>query len=160
MADLKSLSDEELRRKLKENGILSPVTASTRSILIKKLNHAIAGQKKQSNTKNSRNKTKEKIHSLNTLSSDEETDSGLPSTRLNRSSRKSRAERIRRPSEEDLFADEDRESSFRNDSCNGVLIGLRNNKNKSDLEDGPITPKSRSVVVPSLPRLLKSPQTR
>lgn len=47
MASLSHLSDDELRSKLKEFGIKTPVTDSTRSILLKKLNHLYSTGKNQ-----------------------------------------------------------------------------------------------------------------
>ena len=97
MASLKSLTDQELRLKLKHHGITSPVTPTTRNILIKKLNHAIVNQKKASNTniRARRSNTNSRLH---TFSSDEDEDededqshSWLTSSSSGRSSRVSRA---------------------------------------------------------------------
>ncbi|KAK4323490.1 hypothetical protein Pmani_005805 [Petrolisthes manimaculis] len=73
MASLKSLTDQELRKKLKEHGIIAPVTASSRDILIKKLNHAIANEKRTS-TSNNRARRTQNTSRLHTFSSDEDED--------------------------------------------------------------------------------------
>ncbi|KAK8751500.1 hypothetical protein OTU49_008765, partial [Cherax quadricarinatus] len=73
MASNKSLTDDDLRKKLKEYGITSPVTASTRNILIKKLNHVIANQKRVS-AANTRAKRASSASQLNAFSSDEDED--------------------------------------------------------------------------------------
>nr|XP_045619451.1 uncharacterized protein LOC123771121 isoform X1 [Procambarus clarkii] len=73
MASHKSLTDDDLRKKLKEYGITSPVTATTRNILIKKLNHVIASQKKVS-AASTRSKRASTASQLNTFSSDEDED--------------------------------------------------------------------------------------
>ncbi|XP_066957583.1 uncharacterized protein MAN1 [Macrobrachium rosenbergii] len=94
MASLKSLTDDDLRQKLKLYGITSPVTATTRDILIKKLNHAIANQKKSPAV--NRTAAKSANRRLHTFSSDEDEDdessrhhpiSGRASSRFSRSKR-------------------------------------------------------------------------
>ncbi|XP_068245648.1 uncharacterized protein MAN1 isoform X2 [Palaemon carinicauda] len=93
MASLKSLTDDDLRQKLKQYGITSPVTSTTRDILIKKLNHAIANQKKSPAV--NRTAWKNANRRLHTLSSDEDEDfesstrqiSGRTSSRYSRSKR-------------------------------------------------------------------------
>lgn len=104
MASVRSLTDEELRDKLKEHGILSPVTASTRTILIKKLNHAMAGAKKAAHQQARARRSVTSVTSvtgggrLHTFSSDEdddETENHLRSS-SSRTSRSSRASRVSR----------------------------------------------------------------
>lgn len=95
MASLKSLTDDDLRKKLMEYGITSPVTASTRDILIKKLNHVIASQRKVA-TPNSRARKATNISRLNTFSSDEDEDNDC--SILSQASRSSRLFRSRRGS--------------------------------------------------------------
>ncbi|XP_037804175.1 uncharacterized protein LOC119598593 [Penaeus monodon] len=97
MASLKSLTDEELRKKLKEYGITTPVTASTRNILIKKLNHALASHKRNS-TANAKAARTPNSSRLNTFSSDEDDENDLSGERQGRSSRSSRSSRSRRSS--------------------------------------------------------------
>ncbi|XP_064110867.1 uncharacterized protein LOC135218472 [Macrobrachium nipponense] len=101
MASLKSLTDDDLRQKLRQYGITSPVTATTRDILVKKLNHAIANQKKSPAL--NRTAAKSANRRLHTFSSDEDEDdessssstlllhpiSGRPSSRFSRSRRDS-----------------------------------------------------------------------
>ncbi|KAK7066366.1 hypothetical protein SK128_022816, partial [Halocaridina rubra] len=97
MASLKSLTDDELRQKLKEYGITSPVTASTRNILIKKLNHVIANQKKSGPVSHSLPKTTTKSNNnrLHSISSDEDEDfsNGESSSQYHRANRLSKSKR-------------------------------------------------------------------
>ncbi|XP_050698727.1 uncharacterized protein LOC126986499 [Eriocheir sinensis] len=72
-SSLRSLPDESLRRRLLEHGITSPLTPSTRGILIKKLNHALAASRKAAPaTARARRSTRSR--GLHTLSSDEDDD--------------------------------------------------------------------------------------
>ncbi|XP_076032178.1 LEM domain-containing inner nuclear membrane protein MAN1 [Oratosquilla oratoria] len=73
MASSKLFSDEDLRKKLSEHGITTPVTASTRNILIKKLNHIIANKKKNSDKKNKARRSSNRLHTLSSDESEEET---------------------------------------------------------------------------------------
>ncbi|XP_071544125.1 uncharacterized protein MAN1 [Panulirus ornatus] len=112
MASFQSLTDDDLKKKLMEYGITSPVTATTRDILIKKLNHVLANQRKVS-TPNSRVRKAIPISRVNTFSSDEEEDN--ESSVLSQARRSSRLLRSRRGSKGGL----DITVSDRNDSYSG-----------------------------------------
>ncbi|KAB7508215.1 Inner nuclear membrane protein Man1 [Armadillidium nasatum] len=65
MASLGHLSDDELRSKLKEYGINSPVTANTRTVLLKKLNHIISSKVNEPINSQSRSSYKDSTNNSN-----------------------------------------------------------------------------------------------
>ncbi|XP_042225992.1 uncharacterized protein LOC121868997 isoform X3 [Homarus americanus] len=126
MASHKSLTDDDLRKKLKEYGITSCVTASTRNILIKKLNHVIANQKKTSTAK-SRARKASNTSQLNTFSSDEDDDND--SSVCSQASRSSRLFRNRRG----LRGNTDTTLNARNESSSGPQVSRTSGRQISEV---------------------------